>query len=82
MKTCGQCVHFEFALGITGRPMPTKPGMCNGEVFPIAFREYHKPHFAEYQVRPCYHDSQMARQCAAFEEKVCKPGREVVGARE
>lgn len=75
MKTCGDCKHFEWAKGPTGRRLRVKAGSCNGKSavcpFPIAFLEYDAPTFADRQIRPCYHDSQHASQCAAFEKKDC-----------
>ena len=73
LKTCGDCKHFEWAKGPTGRRLRVKAGSCNGKSavcpFPIAFLEYDAPTFADRQIRPCYHDTQHASQCAAFEAK-------------
>jgi len=84
MLTCGDCGHFEWAKGLTGRKLRKKAGRCGGieemrsetqvEVWPIAFTEYYPPAERRItQIRPCYHDSQHASQCAAFEKKVCAP---------
>lgn len=87
MRTCGDCKHFKWAKGLTGRKLRKMAGRCNGLLekpgaFPIAFMEYDLPEEMNLrQVRPCYFDSQHASQCAAFEEKDCKPGRDGVCTR-
>ena len=76
MLTCGDCKHFKWAKGLTGRKLRKMAGRCNGAVgfthpIPIACMEYgsDRTKTSLGQIRPCYHDSQHASQCAAFEAK-------------
>lgn len=76
MLTCGECKHFEWARGLTGRKLLKIPGRCNGKQSgsaPTAWLYYDRPGIAPKQVRSPYYDSQMAGQCAAFEQKDCAP---------
>lgn len=74
LKTCGDCKHFKWAKGLTGRKLRKMAGRCAGRPdipqIPIAFIPYMQVgQPLRTQLRPCYHDSQHASQCAAFEAK-------------
>ena len=76
MLTCGECKHFKWAVGYTGRKLKIKDGICgglDGIKWPQAFIDYPGKPPMIFQARHCYHDSQHASQCAAFEKKDCAP---------
>lgn len=77
MKTCGDCKHFDWARGITGRKLRKAAGRCNGKhsiKWPVAFLDWRGDPPMVLQSRPCYFDSQHAGQCAAFEKRIASRG--------